>query len=299
MQEEMAGLQQEVDALLKRAQEAEAGDASESASLHEQLQDKRVRQEKLAGAKRELEQRIQAEDAEIKRRAQGEGAEKPPTPSEKPDGRKRSRPPSKKTQGKLEQKVINLADSESRLMSNPQGGFRQAYNVQAVVETSGHQLILGVRLTNEGNDRRALGETLRSVPTAFRSEIQTALADTGYDNATEIAQVEQEQQITVLCPPQSKGAPKAGSTYRLHRQKQKRIQFAAEMRQRLASEENQKLYRRRFATIEPVFGVLKNVLGFTRFRLFGLAKSGIELLLLSTAYNLRKLAQLHAAAVIA
>jgi IS5 family transposase len=63
------------------------------------------------------------------------------------------------------------------------------------------------------------------------------------------------------------------------------------MRARLEQPENQRLYARRAAASEPVFGVLKNVLGFRRFRLFGLAKAKIELLLLATAYNLRRLAQ--------
>jgi transposase len=293
LQVEMAELQKEVDEIMAKAKSAEVSE-SEQGSLAEQLQDNQTRREKLAHAKRELEERIQAEEEETKKRARGEGPEGEDKEPGEPDGRKRSRPTSKKVAAKLEKQVINLVDSESRLMADAHGGFKQAYNAQAVVETSGQQLILGVRLINENNDRRALDQTLQSVPEPFRKEIKMALADTGYDNAAEIAKVEAEMQITVLCPPQSKGAPKAGVSYRLNKRQQTQVEFAAQMRQRLESEANKKLYRRRSATVEPVFGVLKNVMGFTRFRLFGLIKSGIELLLVSTAYNLRKLAQLRA-----
>src|SRR5262249_10981014 len=115
-----------------------------------------------------------------------------------------------------------------------------------------------------------------------------------YDNADLIAKVEAQMALTVLCPPQSSGARLAGETYRANKQHQRRMAHAAQMRSRLERPENKALYRRRSATVEPVFGVLKNVLGFKRFRLFGLVKSQIELLVVCTAYNLRKLAQISA-----
>ena len=67
-----------------------------------------------------------------------------------------------------------------------------------------------------------------------------------------------------------------------------------EMKQRLNSEEGQKMYRRRLHPIEAIFGHLKYNLGYTRFLLRGLEKVKAEFTLMCLAYNLRKLAK-HAA----
>jgi IS5 family transposase len=95
----------------------------------------------------------------------------------------------------------------------------------------------------------------------------------------------------VLCPPQSPGKPPKRK-YRLKRIEVERKARAEAMRARLKEPEMKKLYARRSASVEPVIGVLKNVMGFRRFRLFGLVKSKIELTLVAIAYNLRHLAQM-------
>ena len=48
-------------------------------------------------------------------------------------------------------------------------------------------------------------------------------------------------------------------------------------------------YKLRQQTVEPVFGVIKSVLGFRRFRLRGLEKAKLDWTLGSTAYNLKRL----------
>jgi len=62
------------------------------------------------------------------------------------------------------------------------------------------------------------------------------------------------------------------------------------MRQRLDTDEGRWAMRRRGRTVEPVFGVLKSVLGLRQFLLRGLAGARVELTLCATALNLRKLA---------
>ena len=187
---------------------------------------------------------------------------------------------------------INLVEPDSRVMCDRHGRYFQGYNLQAVVEAGEDrsQIITGIRLTNAGNDRQQLAANVASVPAALRAEIKHLLADSGFDNADMTAAVEAKYGVTVLCPPQNE-APATDSERPLKPCEKRRRELAAAMRQRCTEPANEQLYRRRSASVEPVFGVFKNVLGFRRFRLFGLVKAGIETTLLAIAYNVRQLAR--------
>jgi hypothetical protein len=62
------------------------------------------------------------------------------------------------------------------------------------------------------------------------------------------------------------------------------------MAARLQSEEGQRLYALRKGSVEPVFGMIKSVLGLRRFSLRGLEKANLEWQLLGAAFNGRPLA---------
>jgi transposase len=299
LDEEIATLQTEIHGLLEAAAQADANPAAEPASLAKELQDKEARRTALQAAKAQLEARQKASREQRRQQAQGIDPDAPSPPSCRTRGDSAARARTATAAATRTAKAtINLVDPESRLMRDAHGHYLQGYNAQLVVEAgaSRSQLILGARLTNEGNDRRALAADLRSVPAPLRAEITHVVADSGYDNTDLIAAVEAEFQVTVLCPPQSTEAPAPKETYRLSKVQQARRASAQAMRERLAEPEQQQRYRRRSASVEPVFGVLKNVLGFKRFRLVGLVKSQIELTLLAIAYNLRRLAQQATAA---
>ena len=67
------------------------------------------------------------------------------------------------------------------------------------------------------------------------------------------------------------------------------------MANKLDSEEGRALYRLRRQTVEPVFGVIKAVLGFTGFSLRGLDKVSGEWHLVALAYNCKRLHKLKLA----
>ena len=66
------------------------------------------------------------------------------------------------------------------------------------------------------------------------------------------------------------------------------------MRHRLSSAAGRRLYARRKCTIEPVFGIIKHVMGFRQFSLRGLEKVQGEWTLVSMAWNLKRMAKLQA-----
>jgi transposase len=302
LEQEIAQLQSEIQELLQTAEQADQKEATPGDALAEKLQDKQQRQALLRAAKAQLQARQEACRRQRQQQARGEDPEDPSAPScrvrgatpEEKAAAKAGQPVAEPPAKKDAQRAINLVEPESRLMRDAHGVYLQGYNAQLAVEAgaeSRSQLIVGVHLSQDGNDRRVLEETLSQVPAAWRQEVSHVLADTGYDNTDLICAVEKKYGVTVLCPPQSETAPPPNTNYRLSKVQQRRRQSAQAMRERLEQPENSQLYRRRSASIEPVFGVLKNVLGFRRFRLFGLAKAKIELLLVSIAYNLRHLAQ--------
>ncbi len=61
------------------------------------------------------------------------------------------------------------------------------------------------------------------------------------------------------------------------------------MTHRLSTAGGKALYGLRKQTVEPVFGIIKEAIGFRRFMLRGQEKAGLEWTLVSTAYNLKRL----------
>ncbi len=68
--------------------------------------------------------------------------------------------------------------------------------------------------------------------------------------------------------------------------------FKEKMRKKLSSNKGREKIRRRKAIVEPVFAQIKYIMGFNRFLLRGIEKVKTEFSLMSTAYNIKKLAVL-------
>ena len=65
------------------------------------------------------------------------------------------------------------------------------------------------------------------------------------------------------------------------------------MRAQAASEAGQRWLRVRRTTVEPVFGLIKSVLGFRRFMLRGRTKVELEWKLVAVAFNCRRVCHLY------
>ena len=64
------------------------------------------------------------------------------------------------------------------------------------------------------------------------------------------------------------------------------------MKAKLEGDDAKNQYRKRKQTVEPVFGVIKSAMGFTRFRLRGLLNAVTEWSLVALAYNCRRINRL-------
>ena len=174
--------------------------------------------------------------------------------------------------------------------------YRQAYNAQAVVDAGGSQLILGARVSNCASDRNELVADIEAIPAALGMP-ETILADNGYANGDEVAALAGSD-IDVLVATGT-GSRRRRYDFRPAKAetpaKEPKAEWLQAMAAKLASEEGRALYRLRQQTVEPVFGIIKAVLGFTHFSLRGLDKVAGEWDLVALAYNCKRLHKLRMA----
>ena len=174
--------------------------------------------------------------------------------------------------------------------------YRQAYNAQAVVDAGGSQLILGARVSNCASDRGELVADIEAIPAELGLP-GTILADNGYANGDEVAALA-ESGIEALVATAAEGRRRRHDFRPAKAEtpaKEPKAEWLQVMAAKLASEEGRALYRLRQQTVEPVFGIIKAVLGFTGFSMRGLDKVAGEWDLVALAYNCKRLHKLRMA----
>jgi hypothetical protein len=199
------------------------------------------------------------------------------------DGRRFGRPADPHTPPAEPTGTINTTDHDSRIVRTQGQPAIQGYNAQAAVNEE--QIIIAAELTVESPD---FGH-LEPMVVASVSELQnagvseppqTVVADPGYWHKQQMENVVCRG-IQVVIPPDSglrKGA-RPGWDKGLY----------AFMRRVLATEHGQAVYRRRLATIEPVFGQTKFNRRLDRFLRRGRAACRSEWRLIAATHNLLKL----------
>jgi transposase len=187
----------------------------------------------------------------------------------------------------------NTTDPDSRPLRTAQG-FLQGFNAQAVV--SDDQIVLAVEVVDQANDVGQLAPMTHTAQdnlaaAGITDPVQTVLADAGYFHGGDLDELHAAHRHHAgpepLVPP-NRDALRDPAEQQPPRTQSAR---ATAMRKRLADPQQRARYRRRSATIEPVFGQIKARIS-DRFRLRGLDNVRAELNLIATAHNLRKL---HAA----
>jgi transposase len=194
--------------------------------------------------------------------------------------------PQAKTDGTPHDKAqMNFVDSESRIMESG-GSFVQGYNCQAAVDEE-HQIIVGQAVSNKSPDNGNLVPMVAQVKDNCGQAPDKTTADAGYWDPT----------APDACA--ALGTDVYISTRRRkHGESASAVAEAADvedagprqqMRQKLSTDEGRKIYARRKAVVEPVFGQTKEGRGFRRFLLRGMEAVQAEWALVCTGHNLLKL----------
>ena len=277
----------EVKELLEKAERADTEDAHDGQQLPEELSRREKLKAKLEDARRRIEARARAK-AEAE---QADYEDKLRWREHAPTAKHGREPnaPDPTPEPKAQQ---NLTDPDSRLMrKNRRSGFEQSYNAQAAVDADGSQLILSARVTTETQDRNELKPTVDAIPHALGSPTHV-LADNGYLNRQPAQAMEAHgMDLYIACGAQShrrthdfrpEPAPREPK-------QQDRCEWKIAMRAKLKTDDGRKRYAVRKHTVEPVFGIIKDALGFRRFTLRGLANVSGEWCLMALAYNVKRL----------
>jgi len=264
LRDEIAALMTQAEAV-DAAEDAEHGPDVRGDELPVELQRRETRLAKIAAAKARLEARQAEEDRQKGR-----------TPD---DGRKSRRRPFARDFGvPPDDAQDNFTDPESRIMKTSQG-FDQCYNGQIAVDEA-TQLIVATGLTNCAADQGQLVPVITTAHATPGGAPPEVLADAGYrDEAT--FQTLETQQITAYISLGREGKPDVTPN--------PAQEATQRMAARLTSETGRARYRRRKAIVEPVIGWIKEVLGFRRFSLRGVAKARGEWNVICLAVNLKRL----------
>jgi transposase len=295
-------LELEIKQLVEKAEQADSTPLQDGLSIPEEITRRQERKARLEQARAEIEARAVVRaalaqpahqeklTARAARRARGETVRGPepqsPSPQPKPTDQ------------------YNFTDPQSRIMKAGTGGhFEQAYNAQAAVEVES-RLILAAPVTDAANDKQQLVPTVAAIPVEIGgvAAVAAVLADSGFYSEAAVSALEpsapgQSTGLTVYAAQEKKShhrtvtdlevrpepvAPPAGAS------------VSEVMAHRLRTAAGQAQYKLRQQTVEPIFGIIKSVLGFRQFLLRGKEKVSLEWVLVSLAYNCKRLHRLGA-----
>jgi transposase len=292
-----AELEERVAKLLAEAEQIDAAEDERLGErrgdeLPEGLTDRDERIERLAEAKRQLEEKQAAERAayeahlaerEAMERERGSKlrGRKPKDPGEKPP----------------DDAKANVTDPDSRIMKNAKG-FVQGYNGQALVNEN--QIVLACHLTQDANDVAQLHPMIEAAQANLAAigvtdRLGTVLADAGYfseDNLTDLAPDGPRLLVATKNDRKLRKDAKQRETTAVaddDNDDDRELSARQRMEQLLATDEGRNLYAKRGHTIEPVFGQVKEPRGIRRFTRRGLNACDAEWHLILAGHNLLKL----------
>jgi transposase len=285
LEEQLRG---EVADLIKRA-ESENGRGQQDIDIPAELQRREVRLEKIAEIKTELEKR--AAERYAQEQAEHEAKLKTREEKEKASGRKLGgRKPKAPEPGARDKDQANFTDGDSRIMPMAGGGFEQAYNAQATVDLD-TMLIIGQHVSQNTNDKQEVApalEQLSNLPSDL-GDIKKAAADNGYFGKENIDKFEAAGIEPYLPNGRQHHNPTLEERFPKETEMPKDADSVVAMEHRMKSEAGREFYAQRKSTVEPVFGIIKEVMGFRRFMLRGLDAIRGEWLLVCMAFNLKRL----------
>ena len=287
--EQMKLAGEQITQLLQKAEDADSTPLQDGLTIPEEIKRREDRIAKLSVAKQAMEARAKERFIEEQAAYQEKLAArqtKQQSTGKKPPG-KAPEPPK---EGPCDKDQYNYTDPESRIRK-VRGGVEQSYNAQAAVEVT-TMLIVGAQVTDQANDKHQLGPTLAAVSPVI-NQVGNVLVDSGYYSENAVQIVESEDPSTTVY-----AALKRQSHGRSVAQLEVRddpppppsdAPVAQRMAHRLDTAAGKQLYGLRKETVEPVFGIIKQAIGFRQFLLRGKEKVSLEWILVSTSYNLKRL----------
>jgi transposase len=284
-----AQLQAEVAELMAKAEAADQADVPDGMSIPEELARRETRLAAIARAKATIEARakerhareLAEHDAKMAQRAAKTAA----------TGKKSGgRPPAPPVEGPLPADQVNLTDAESRIMPVAGGGFEQCYNAQAAV-AAGSLLVIAADVVQAPNDKQQLAPMLDKIAALpdDLGKVGELLADNGYFSEGNVNTCAAAGIEPVIAMGRQAHHPSLDDRFADAPPAPDAPTPLEAMQHRLKTPEGKKLYALRKQMPEPVFGIIKSVLGFRQFLLRGLDNVRGEWKLVTMAWNMKRM----------
>ena len=286
LEEQLKG---EVEELMRLAKQADSRGVPEKMDIPQELERREKRLDVIAAAKAKIaaraQERFEHEQAEYESKLAKRAAREQET-GKKPGGKEPKAP----TPGPQAKDQVNLTDEQSRIMPTAGGGFEQTYNAQACVDIDTH-LIVEEHITQHPNDKQEVApalEKLGALPEEL-GQVEAMLGDTGYYSEANVERCEANG-IEPLIPSgrETHNRPMA-ERFAEDPAPPKNSSPVEAMKHRLRTQAGKALYAKRKSTVETVFGIIKQVLGFRQFLLRGLRAVQGEWALVCIGWNLKRL----------
>jgi len=282
-------LEAEVAELLQKAESADRADIPDGMDIPVELSVRRERIEAIKEARAEIERRAAERYAEEQEAYEAKLAER--AKKERETGKKtRGKAPKPPTAGPTQKDQVNLNDSQSRIMPTSGGGFEQAYNAQAGVDTE-TMLIVTTHVSQAPNDKKELEPALthlKQLPQELGT-VTDILADNGYFSERNVTLCHENEVTPYIAVQRLKHHPSLMERFGEPEPLPEAPNAVDDMKHRLKTTSGKALYAMRKSTIEPVFGIIKSVMGFRSFLLRGLDAVKGEWNLVCIAFNLKRL----------
>jgi transposase len=269
-------------------EEEDRRSAPSGGDIPEDLVDRGSRLARLRAAKAQLEQDKVNRRAAYEARLRAREEHKARTGKEM-TGRK-PKPPEQRLKDAERSKLANTTDPDSRILSSANGGYLQGFSAQAVA-TEG-QIVVACAVTNEATDFAQLKPMVEQAAAnleaaGLRQGIAVVTADAGYASDDNLA-LEAELGVELLVATKNRRRSGTDSQRRPCGRIPKGLSRRQLMERKLRTRRGQRLYRKRAASIEPVFGQQRQR-GMGRFRRRGLKACTFEWRFENAVHNLLKI----------
>jgi transposase len=294
MKKEEVRLRQEIETLLRQAQDSDAQEDAALGSrrgdeLPAELQRREQRLTTITAAKQQLEERARTEaDTERQRRAEAE-AERQRTGK-----KRRGKEPKPVSEVPDDKAQISFTDPELKVMPQSNKGWDHSGNAQVSVDAT-CQIIVACFVTAAANDAQQAAPLAQATQDHLRAAqvpqpeaagvpqpIPTSL-DSGYFSAATVAELERHGFDPYIATKRQKHHEADAATVAGEEATAKERMAA-----KVSTPAGRALYARRKVIVEPVFGQIKGARGFRRFSLRGLENVNGEWRLVCLTHNLLK-----------
>lgn len=227
--------------------------------------------------KEEYESKIAERDLKAQESGRKPGGRPPATPSDQPDPKSQ----------------YNFTDPDSRIMLDKRKGFVQGYNAQAAADGAS-RVVVAQHVSQNANDKLEMRPALANLKKLPERVGRPAnmIGDAGYLSESNIIACQEDGIEPYIAVGRERHNPGPMSRFAVPEPPQPGATEKEKMQYKLKTPEGRKIYAQRKQVIEPIFGVIKSVIGFTKFSVRGLKKVSAEFNVVCSAYNLKRIHKL-------